>query len=99
VGRQDAIALRYCCAIAFLEVSDFYHLSHEAITSQYFGTAPANENFNHEEIKSRLNSRNACYHSVHDIESSTLLFINPKIKIYKISSCVCCFVLLLFYYY
>jgi hypothetical protein len=23
-GRQDAAALHYCCAIAFLEVSEFY---------------------------------------------------------------------------
>jgi hypothetical protein len=28
-------ALRYCCAIAFLEVSGFQELPHEAITPQY----------------------------------------------------------------
>jgi hypothetical protein len=57
-----------------------------------FGNDTANENFNREEIKSRLNSRNVCYHSFHDIASSTLLFINLKIEIYKICSSVCCFV-------
>jgi hypothetical protein len=34
-GGQDAAALHYCCAIAFLEVSEFYQLPHGAITSQY----------------------------------------------------------------
>jgi hypothetical protein len=34
-GRQDAAALCYCCAIAFLEVSEFYHLPHGVITPQY----------------------------------------------------------------
>jgi hypothetical protein len=38
----------------------------------------------HEEIKSRLNSRNACYHSVQGILSSRLLSRNVKVKIYKI---------------
>jgi hypothetical protein len=35
-GRQDAAAIRYCCAIAFFEVSEFYHLPHGAITPHYF---------------------------------------------------------------
>jgi hypothetical protein len=33
--RQDTAALRYCCAFAFLEVSEFYQLPHGAITPQY----------------------------------------------------------------
>jgi hypothetical protein len=37
----------------------------------------------HEEIKSRLNSGNACYHSVHCLLSSRLLSGNLKVKIYK----------------
>jgi hypothetical protein len=36
-----------------------------------------------EEIKSRLNSGNACYHSVQSLLSSRLLFRNVKVKIYK----------------
>jgi len=36
-----------------------------------------------EEIKSRLISRNACYHSVQKILSSSLLSKNTKIKIQK----------------
>jgi hypothetical protein len=36
-----------------------------------------------EDIKSRLNSGNACYHSVQNILSSRLLSRNVKVKIYK----------------
>jgi hypothetical protein len=36
----------------------------------------------HEEIKSRLNLRNACYHSVQSLLSSCLLSRNVKVKIY-----------------
>jgi hypothetical protein len=35
----------------------------------------------HEEIKSRLNSGNACYHSDQSLLSSRLLSINVKVKI------------------
>jgi hypothetical protein len=34
---------------------------------KYFGTTPADQNCIHEEIKGRLNSGNACYHSVQRI--------------------------------
>jgi hypothetical protein len=37
----------------------------------------------HEEIKNKLNSGNACYHSVQSILSSRLLSRNVKVKIYK----------------
>jgi hypothetical protein len=37
----------------------------------------------HEEIKSRLNSGNACYHSVQSLLSYYLLSRNLKVKIYK----------------
>jgi hypothetical protein len=37
----------------------------------------------HEEIKSRLNSGNACYHSVQSLLSSRLLSRNVKVKMYK----------------
>jgi hypothetical protein len=36
-----------------------------------------------EEIKSRLNSGNACYHSVQSLLTSRLLSRNVKVKIYK----------------
>jgi hypothetical protein len=47
----------------------------------YLGTALTDQNCMHEEIKSRLNSRNACYHSVQSLLSSCLLSRNVKFKI------------------
>jgi hypothetical protein len=41
------------------------------------------QNCIHEDIKSRLNSVNACYHSVQSLLSSRLLSRNVKVKIYK----------------
>jgi hypothetical protein len=42
-----------------------------------------NKNLIQEEIKRRLNSGNACYHSVQNLLPSRLLTRNIKIKIYK----------------
>jgi hypothetical protein len=42
-----------------------------------------NQNLNQEDIKRRLNSGNACYHSVQNLLSSRLLSRNLKIRIYK----------------
>ena len=42
-----------------------------------------NQNSIQEEIKSRLRSGNACYHSVQNLLSSSLLSKNLKIKIYR----------------
>jgi len=47
----------------------------------YLGTALTDQNSIQEEIKSRLRSVNACYHSVQNILSSMLLSKNLKIKI------------------
>jgi hypothetical protein len=41
------------------------------------------QNCMHEEIMSRLNSGNVCYHSVHSLLSSRLIYRNVKVKIYK----------------
>jgi hypothetical protein len=50
---------------------------------KYLGTTLMNQNSIHEEIKSRLNSGNACYHSVQNLLSSSLQSKNVKIKIYR----------------
>jgi len=42
----------------------------------YLGTTLTNRNYIQEEIKSRLNSRNACYHSVQNLLYSSLLSKN-----------------------
>jgi hypothetical protein len=49
----------------------------------YLGTTLTDQNCIHEEIKSRLNSGNACHHSVQSPLSSHLLSRNVKVKIYK----------------
>jgi hypothetical protein len=48
-----------------------------------FGTTLTNQNDIRDEIKSRLNSGNACCYSVQNILSSRLISKNIKIKIYK----------------
>jgi hypothetical protein len=47
------------------------------------GTTLTDQNCIHEDIKSRLNSGNACYHSVQSLLSFLLLSRNVKVKIYK----------------
>jgi hypothetical protein len=51
---------------------------------KYLGTTLTDQNCMQEEIKSRLNSRNACYHSVQSLLSSFPLSRTVKVKIYKI---------------
>ena len=50
---------------------------------KYLGTTLAKQNSIAEEIKSRLKSGNACYHSVQNLLSSRLLSKSLKIKIYR----------------
>jgi hypothetical protein len=62
-------------------------------SGQYQNIRIANESFEnvekfkylgiHDEIKSRLNSGNACYYSVQNLLSSCLISKNLKIKLYK----------------
>jgi hypothetical protein len=57
--------------ILFERVKEFKHL----------GTTLTNQNSIEEEMKSRLMSGNACYHSVQNLLSSSFLSKNLKIKI------------------
>jgi hypothetical protein len=50
---------------------------------KYLGKTVTNKNLIREEINSRLNYSNACYHSVQNLLSSRLLPKNLKIRIYK----------------
>jgi len=50
---------------------------------KYLGTTSTNQNYFHEEIKSRLKSENACCHLVLNLLSSSLLSKNLNIKIFR----------------
>jgi hypothetical protein len=56
---------------------------------KYFGMTLTDTNGIHVEVKSRLNSGNACYHSVQNLLSSRLISKNLKIKIYKTNFAGC----------
>jgi len=55
---------------------------------KYLGTTLTDQNSIAEEIKGRLRSGNACYHSVQNFLSSMLLSKNLKIKIYRTKFCL-----------
>jgi len=50
---------------------------------KYLGTTLTDQNSIQEEIKCRLKSGNACYHSVQNLLSSSLLSKNLKTRIYR----------------
>ena len=51
---------------------------------KYLGMTLTNQNSIQKEIKIRLKLGNACYHSVQNLLSSSLLSKNLKVKIYRI---------------
>jgi hypothetical protein len=50
---------------------------------KYLATTVTNQNLIQEEIKRRLNSGNACYHSIRKLLSSCLLSKNLKIRTFR----------------
>ena len=57
---------------------------------KYLGTTLTIQNSIREEIKSRLRSGKACYHSVQNLLSSRLLSENLKIKIFRTTCSFAC---------
>jgi len=55
---------------------------------KYLVTTITNQNFIQEEIKSKLNSGNACCHLVQNLLSSSLLSKNLRIKLYRTIVCL-----------
>ena len=76
--RYDVTSQNYLILL-FIKVSTFDRVE----DFKYLGTTLTNQNSIAEEIKSRLKSGNACYHSVQNLLSSRLLSKNLKIKIYR----------------
>jgi hypothetical protein len=69
VGRSHNIRIDN---ISFEKVEQF----------RYLGTSSTDQNSIQEEVKSRLKSGNACYHSVQNVLSYSWLSTNIKNKIY-----------------
>ena len=59
---------------------------------KYLGTTLTDQNSIEEEIKSGLKSDNACYHSVQNLLSYSLVSKNIKIKIHRTIIFAFCFV-------
>jgi hypothetical protein len=55
----------------------------KCVQFKYLGMTLTNQDLMQEEIKKRLNSVNACYHSVQNLLSFCLLSRNVKIRIYN----------------
>jgi hypothetical protein len=76
MSRCQKIGQKHCIKRANRSFEDVAKFS-------YPDTTLTDQNCMHKEIKSRVNSGNACYHSVQSLLSSRLLPRNLKVKIYK----------------
>jgi hypothetical protein len=88
VGLEvNAEKISICCCLITRPQGKLLHIANRCFENvaqfRYLGTAITNQNSIQEEIERRLNSDNACYHSVQNFLSSRLLSINLKMKILR----------------
>jgi hypothetical protein len=70
-----------CLFVWHFQIIKFDNSSFERVEEfKYLVTTTTNQNYIQKEIKSRLKSGNACYHSVQNLFPSSLLSKNIKIK-------------------
>ena len=79
----DSLALFYCISYEDHTMKVDNSSIERVEEFKYLGTTLTNQNSIQEEIKSRLKLGNACYYSVQELLSSSLLSKNLKIKIYR----------------
>jgi hypothetical protein len=74
-----------CCKIAGQKHSiKIANSSFDSVAKfKYLGKSLTDPYCIHEDSKSKLNSGNACYHSVYSLLSSHLMFRNVEVKMYK----------------
>jgi hypothetical protein len=83
LGFSMGVVQHSSSAITILFIQGYYKRFENVEQFKYLGTTITNRNLIQEEIKRRLNSGNACYHSVQNLLSSRLLSKNIKTRIYK----------------
>jgi hypothetical protein len=89
VWKKTQRKLSICCCLVTRMPAQYHDIktanrsSENVVQSKYLGTTVTSQNLIQEEIKRRLNSGNACNHSVQNILSSRPLSKNIKIRIYE----------------
>jgi len=86
--KTEKLSVCLCLTIKMREKNHKLWITNKSFESvakfNYFGIRITNQNCIHEEIKSRLNVGNVCYHSIQNLLSSHLLFKLKGLKYTKL---------------